>query len=34
MDATDGYSDLRKKILEFHSNHYHGGKMKLVVIGG
>nr|KJB70930.1 hypothetical protein B456_011G096400 [Gossypium raimondii]KJB70931.1 hypothetical protein B456_011G096400 [Gossypium raimondii] len=34
VDAIEKGIDLRKQILELYNDYYHGGLMKLVVIGG
>ncbi|KAK8601376.1 hypothetical protein V6N13_058910 [Hibiscus sabdariffa] len=34
VDAAERGVDLRKQILELYNDYYHGGLMKLVVIGG
>ncbi|PPD68030.1 hypothetical protein GOBAR_DD35091 [Gossypium barbadense] len=34
IDAVEKGIDLRKQILELYNDYYHGGLMKLVVIGG
>lgn len=34
VDAMEKGIDLRKQILKLYKNHYHGGLMKLVIIGG
>lgn len=34
VDAVEKGIDLRKQILELYKDYYHGGLMKLVVIGG
>ena len=34
VDAMEKGINLRKQILDFYKDYYHGGLMKLVVIGG
>lgn len=34
VDAAEKGIDLRKQILKLYKDYYHGGLMKLVVIGG